>query len=644
MKKTLLSALLSVLSAAAFAQTVPQWGFNEGPPRELLYRGKGMSAYQPLNAAPHVATNAELASAGTVNYPNGIWRDDYSTGAGADPLWFTPLTGTCAANSLVNDGGYCVNSTSGDGNSWRAWHPESGVGVLQFGADKTGVVDSAAAFAGAVSTGGRKVAIPCGTFLLASVVALSSNTELVGSGSCTTLKASASMANNPRYAEWYGGTLTTGKNIVSNEHFAGTDHDIYVHDFATDGTLVTSGTMHHITFASASNVRVERVKFLGAGDAYNQNATAFIGESHHYTVKDNYAEGTMNACFDQWDGAHDFLIEGNTCEGGGYVLNGVQVNGISSGSPRIGRSSHDFRIIGNEVRDTEGTPISIRGLCVGAVCGSVDHGEVIGNTVDGVSAGGAKVPGILVGDGSDIGVGFNAIKNTRGSCIVVAGELAASVTRNVVVANTTCQNVNTAGAGGTTDNGIYVGNSADAPAGVSVIGNTIRGGNYSYAIRVFSSSTNVNIVPGNMTAGTSGMILYPASVNPQVSGFSNNIATGAAVVDTTWKTTATSDTMACGVLVGGQGRCDSTSVMLFRRSGVTKWTVDTSVNTSGVPVKLPVYTVATLPACGVAQQYAKAYVSDSNAALTAGIGAVVAGGGSNIVPVGCDGTNWRIGG
>ena len=37
------------------------------------------------------------------------------------------------------------------------------------------------------------------------------------------------------------------------------------------------------------------------------------------------------------------------------------------------------------------------------------------------------------------------------------------------------------------------------------------------------------------------------------------------------------------------------------------------------------------------------FVTDSNAAMTAGIGAVVAGGGANKVPVFSDGTNWRIG-
>lgn len=55
-------------------------------------------------------------------------------------------------------------------------------------------------------------------------------------------------------------------------------------------------------------------------------------------------------------------------------------------------------------------------------------------------------------------------------------------------------------------------------------------------------------------------------------------------------------------------------------------------------------TVASLPAAATALTGFRAYVTDSNAAShTAGIGAIVAGGGSTVVPVFCDGTNWRIG-
>jgi len=55
------------------------------------------------------------------------------------------------------------------------------------------------------------------------------------------------------------------------------------------------------------------------------------------------------------------------------------------------------------------------------------------------------------------------------------------------------------------------------------------------------------------------------------------------------------------------------------------------------------YTVAQLPTASAALLGTRSVVTNSNAALTAGIGAVVAGGGSNVVPVFCDGTNWRIG-
>jgi len=53
--------------------------------------------------------------------------------------------------------------------------------------------------------------------------------------------------------------------------------------------------------------------------------------------------------------------------------------------------------------------------------------------------------------------------------------------------------------------------------------------------------------------------------------------------------------------------------------------------------------VASLPSCAAGTKGARHFVTDANATFTAGIGAVVAAGGANNVPVTCDGTNWRIG-
>ena len=54
-------------------------------------------------------------------------------------------------------------------------------------------------------------------------------------------------------------------------------------------------------------------------------------------------------------------------------------------------------------------------------------------------------------------------------------------------------------------------------------------------------------------------------------------------------------------------------------------------------------TVGNLPNAVLAQAGAKCFVTDSTQTMTAGIGAVVVGGGANAVPVFYDGTNWIIG-
>lgn len=60
-------------------------------------------------------------------------------------------------------------------------------------------------------------------------------------------------------------------------------------------------------------------------------------------------------------------------------------------------------------------------------------------------------------------------------------------------------------------------------------------------------------------------------------------------------------------------------------------------------VLIEALTVAALPVPVAGLRGARATVTNATQTLTAGIGAVVAGVGANVVPVFCDGTNWRIG-
>jgi hypothetical protein len=65
--------------------------------------------------------------------------------------------------------------------------------------------------------------------------------------------------------------------------------------------------------------------------------------------------------------------------------------------------------------------------------------------------------------------------------------------------------------------------------------------------------------------------------------------------------------------------------------------------TGGLPVKVVSSTVATLIAAATAGMGAMAFVTDATATKAAGNGTAVVGGGTNKVPVYCDGTSWLIG-
>ena len=92
----------------------------------------------------------------------------------------------------------------------------------------------------------------------------------------------------------------------------------------------------------------------------------------------------------------------------------------------------------------------------------------------------------------------------------------------------------------------------------------------------------------------------------------------------------------------GDARRAAISVLLaYIQANMTDAAAETLV--ASKTVKTTAMAVAALPAAATAGAGARAAVTDSNATLTAGIGAVVAGGGANVVPVFSDGTAWRIG-
>jgi hypothetical protein len=77
-------------------------------------------------------------------------------------------------------------------------------------------------------------------------------------------------------------------------------------------------------------------------------------------------------------------------------------------------------------------------------------------------------------------------------------------------------------------------------------------------------------------------------------------------------------------------------------SGTGAQTIATGLTIIGGTAQLTPYTVATLPTASATLKGSLAYVTDATLTIITGLGLAPTGGGSNIVPVFCDGTNWLV--
>ena len=92
---------------------------------------------------------------------------------------------------------------------------------------------------------------------------------------------------------------------------------------------------------------------------------------------------------------------------------------------------------------------------------------------------------------------------------------------------------------------------------------------------------------------------------------------------------------------GGTG-ADPTNLLDLQRAGVSAASVSTDSTGTGYLKLIPTTVNALTPAATVGAG-TKAFVTDSTSTLSSHHGQVVAGGGSNFVPVFSDGTNWIVG-
>lgn len=110
-----------------------------------------LTSQPTIVAAAHVGTEALLATHAIGDFPNGVWRDDYSSGLGAPPLWYVISNSPCSLNAGAGDGGSQVPSS--DNKCFIARFPASGADVREWGAFCNNSANDTAAINSAFASG-----------------------------------------------------------------------------------------------------------------------------------------------------------------------------------------------------------------------------------------------------------------------------------------------------------------------------------------------------------------------------------------------------------------------------------------------------------------------------------------------------------
>jgi hypothetical protein len=339
----------------------------------------------------------------------------------------------------------------------------------------------------------------CATVIMANSAAMPDGSSIDGGG-CATLKMSASMAPNTAMYSAIPGAAPSLRTLIANATPVIGNSKITVKNLTLDGAL-SPGNGHLVFFYKAGNVVFENNTCVGPGNGNIQDCVAFVN-SNNYRVVKNYCHGVGNACYDQWDGSHDFVIMENYGDGEGIDSYCILVNGISTAFTT--NTTYNGTITGNACKNLTQVGIWVGGLYQSSngVVGDVRKVSVTGNTIDTVTS----VHGIYVSDASDIAVANNIVRAAGRSCIRIGSQKpSGGTTDNITVTSNVFDACNSAGVGA---NAIYITTNASH---VMVSNNSIVGSAQAYSAYADNTTTNV-FLQGNFPAGATGSVFNQSTL------------------------------------------------------------------------------------------------------------------------------------
>jgi hypothetical protein len=365
------------------------------------------------------------------------------------------------------------------------------VSVKDFGAVGDGATDDTAAIQTALTAasaaGGAMVYLTAGTYRVTGPLYIYSNTWVCGAGPATTI-----------YTTSLSYSASSGHRIF---HLENVD-DIQISDMIFDAGSMTGflGGMRVIWGDGCSNITVERCKFITPGAA-----TAFLGcdnyqiLNNHIEIVSTYVGGAVHdGIIDQWDGSHDFVIQGNHIQCNSIGLWAILVTGMSVGNI-TGTPVYNFHISNNTVLNCKNAGIWAMGRA-----GLAYNFTISDNIVDGVIGTSAGF-GISVTDAHTFTLRGNVIKNTYSAGIAMRNEsptYGSYAVKYGTVADNVIHTANTAvSANVQSGSAIYI---VDSSEYVSITDNVVIGTQHVYAIYMGLNTSNIEVTGNTVQSGTTG--------------------------------------------------------------------------------------------------------------------------------------------
>ena len=186
MRRWLLAAMFCILgSGSAWAQCAAYpFTLANGTvadANQVMANFNTVQACAQSGALLQANNNAAVQILTTTNVSNGVVnRLGFATKGDAPAQIYLAENGTCAANSRINDGGSCINTTSGDGNSFYAVFPAAGRDPREWGAKGTCGADDTAPLQAAITASTNQTVLLEQCYSISSGLTITSPVKLSG--------------------------------------------------------------------------------------------------------------------------------------------------------------------------------------------------------------------------------------------------------------------------------------------------------------------------------------------------------------------------------------------------------------------------------------------------------------------------------